>query len=359
MAEPRQVASRHAVCFGSWTSEQGVLAPTTDAEEWAVTKPRERIPGKCYAVTRRTHDGLFRLRPDEVVNNAIGYVVAVGCERYGVRCLAFCAMSNHYHGCFFDPDGRMADWECFVNGTLACVFNALHERSGYCWSAQEGNAIEVSGAALIEQIAYGLANPTKAGLVYSPAAWPGVSTDPRDLGRARGRTSRRPDVYFDPEGPFPEEARLLHATPEGWEPEEFRRQVIAELEAQLGRHRAEVKASGRGWLGAPAVLARSPLSAPARPLPAKVGRAAEVRPRLMGGTEEETRAMILRRVAFLERYALALAAWRDGVRAMLFPEGTWRVWRSFGARRGPPGTLGERCAFGPAGFGAEFTFAPS
>jgi len=49
-----------------------------------------------------------------------------------------------------------------------------------------------------------------------------------------------------------------------------------------------------------------------------------------------------REEGFLERYAGALASWRAGLHDVLFPEGTWRLWRHFGARRGAPGTVGDR-----------------
>ena len=76
--------------------------------------------------------------------------------------------------------------------------------------------------------------------------------------------------------------------------------------------------------------------------------AATPRPRLIGATPSGTKAMIARYMAFLERYAAALAEVRDGVVDVLFPEGTWRLWRSFGARRGEPGTPGERWVRPPA-----------
>ena len=212
---------------------------------------------------------------------------------------------------------------------------------------------------MIEKTASALANPTKAGLVYAPAAWPGVITDLDDLGRERGPTYRRPEVCFAVDGPLPDEARLVSYTPEGWETDAFRAQVEAELEDKLAEHRATIKASGRGWVGAPAVLARSPLSSPGHTFAVNAGRAAQVRPRLFGGTKEETKAMIMRRKSFLERYAIALGAWRDGIHEALFPEGTCRLWRCFGARRGAPGTPGERCHFGPTWLRGPDALAPS
>ena len=120
-----------------------------------------------------------------------------------------------------------------------------------------------------------------------------------------------------------------------------------ELERQLAVSREALKAAGRAYLTGAGVMATSPFDRPAHTLPVNAGRAAAPRVRLLGNTAAETRAMIARYKSFLERYAKALATWREGLRDALFPEGTWRLWRSFGARRGEPDTPGERCARRP------------
>lgn len=306
-----------------------------------MTRPREVHPRSLWFVTRRTHRGEFRLRPDDAVTNAIGYIVALACVMYGVEIVTFCAMSNHYHATLYDPLGRIADWECFVNSRLAAYLNARHERGSHVFDASEGNAIEVQGDAFISKCAYTLANPTKAGLVYSPEAWPGLVVGLRDLRSGRPRVFRRPTEYFDPAGALPEEIALIAKAPPGWEPEAFYARLARELEAALEVHRAALVANAGAWLTAEAVRRSSPFTMPTDDLRSRAGRSAAPRPRLVGSTPEGTRWLLARRAAFLERYAVALAGWREGKFDVVFPEGTFRLWRSFGARRGPAESEGE------------------
>jgi len=307
-----------------------------------MSRARARYRGALYFVTRRTHEGVFRLRPDEAVTNAIGYIVAVACWRYGVELVAFCAMSNHYHATLYDPEGRVAEWECYVNSRLAMYLNARHGRSSYVFDGSEGHAIALLGPVFIAKSAYTLANPTKAGLVYGPEGWPGLLIGLRDLRSGRPRAFRRPESYFDAMGDLPETVELTAKVPPGWEQGAFCDALERELGRSLEGHRAARAVQGQGWLGAEAVRRTSPFARPnAEPGRDAVG-AERRRPLLAGSSPEETRAMLARYRDFLGRYRAALASWREGKFEVVFPEGTWRLWRAYGALRGEPGVPGER-----------------
>ena len=60
--------------------------------------------------------------------------------------------------------------------------------------------------AVIEKMAYVLANPVKAGLVQRAAHWPGVTVLPQELGRRTWKV-QRPDFYFDART-WPDEVEL-------------------------------------------------------------------------------------------------------------------------------------------------------
>src|SRR5690606_14798724 len=67
--------------------------------------------------------------------------------------------------------------------------------------------------AIVEKIAYVMANPVAAGLVRRAALWPGVTTLPEQLGKASW-TAQRPDFYFNAENPvWPAQATLQLAPP--------------------------------------------------------------------------------------------------------------------------------------------------
>mgnify|MGYP003343059128 CR=1 FL=1 len=53
---------------------------------------------------------------------------------------------------------------------------------------------------VVDKVAYVIANPTAAGLVATPAEWPGLITLPESLGRD-ARVVQRPDYFFRREGP--------------------------------------------------------------------------------------------------------------------------------------------------------------
>ena len=218
-----------------------------------MTMARERKAGSCYFISRRTHEGVYRLRPDPAVTNAVGYIVALACVLYGVEIVSFCAMSNHYHATVHDRFGRLADWETFVNGQLARYLNTIHERDSHVWSASEGNAIEIAtpGHKFIEKTAYTLANPTKAGLVYAPTAWPGLYIGVEALRRRQRLVFTRPEDYFDAAGRLPAEVELTPLAPPGWEHDEF----CDEVEVELAHRDPSAKP---GCIGVPSLRDSSP-----------------------------------------------------------------------------------------------------
>jgi hypothetical protein len=67
-----------------------------------------------------------------------------------------------------------------------------HERTSVVWLLTE--------RAVIEKLAYVMANPVKAGLVQYARDWPGVTVLPHELGRRTFRIER-PAVFFDPNNP--------------------------------------------------------------------------------------------------------------------------------------------------------------
>ena len=62
-----------------------------------MTAPRSIVPGHTYLLTRRCSERRFFLRPDERTTGIFLYCLAEAAERFGIRVLAWMAMSNHYH----------------------------------------------------------------------------------------------------------------------------------------------------------------------------------------------------------------------------------------------------------------------
>lgn len=64
-----------------------------------------------------------------------------------------------------------------------------------------------------------------------------------------------------------------------------------------------------------------------------MGEAATARPRFLGSTAESTRALIAGHKRFVQRYAESLERLRGGDREVIFPAGTYKLYRYYGVKR--------------------------
>lgn len=181
----------------------------------------------------------------------------------------------------------------------------------------------LTGTAVVEKIAYVLANPVSAGLVRRAREWPGAKVLASEIGEGEIRASR-PDVYLDPKNPaWPEQA----STPISLPPcvgedqaESFRRQVAEEIERLEEHARAEMQREGRGFLGAERAQQVSPDS-----------RATSLEPMFERnptfaagrGQADARRSAAAALRTFRSSYRMALERWRAGLRSVVYPVGTW------------------------------------
>jgi putative transposase len=179
--------------------------------------------------------------------------------------------------------------------------------------------------AVVQKIAYVLANPVTAGLVRHADEWPGAKVRVDDLGSGVLR-ARRPDVYFDATNPeWPEEAEFPVTLPPGIEEgdaEAFRREVAAEVTAEEVRTSTEMQRRGVPFLGASRALGVSPHE---RAISFEELR--KRNPTFAVGRRNEGEGVWQRAAAgvraFRAAYRNALEQWCAGVRSVVFPAGTW------------------------------------
>src|SRR3954463_8911379 len=139
--------------------------------------PRAVVPGRTYMVTRRCSERRFFLRPDPETNNAFIYCLAVAAQKYGVRVIFTCAMSNHHHTGIVDVAGTLPDFLAHFHKLLAKHQNALRGRWEAMWASEQTSAVElVESEDVFEKMVYALANPVAAHLVEKAHHWPGVSS---------------------------------------------------------------------------------------------------------------------------------------------------------------------------------------
>jgi REP element-mobilizing transposase RayT len=289
-----------------------------------MSQPREIAPGATYLITRRVLRRHLLLRPDAAINRLLVYTLAISARRYGIEVHALCAMSTHLHLVVTDVQGVLPRFLQFFHRVVALGTKVLRKWEGPVWDHEATSVVRLlTHTAVVEKIAYVLANPVAAGLVRHANEWPGAKVNVGELGRGVLHATR-PSVYLDPENPqWSKEATLpltLPPTIEQKSAEGFRLAVAAELERQEAQAHAEVKRQGLRFLGAERASKVSPYER-ATSFEALRGR----NPTFAVGREQggawRSAATAVR--AFRTSYRAALERWCAGVRNTLFPTGTW------------------------------------
>jgi len=303
-----------------------------------VTVPRQVLPGKLVCITRRCSERRFFLRPDRRLNELVAYLLAVGCEKFGLELLGVVVMSNHYHLAVHDRHGRHPAFTQWFNALLARAGNHLRRRTDAFWAVEQVNVAELADPeAVLDNLAYLAANPVEALAVRHGRDWPGLRTDPGDHLAARPRIVRRPKGFFRDESELPERATLrlvrppthAHLTTEA-----FAEELASRVDRLEAAHRRKAEEERAPFLG-PGGVRRQPChQRPVRAEPHGAGRV--LRPQVIAQCKQARCGVLARIFTFRAAYAEALAAFAAGARDAIFPYGTWLHPRLHGARCHPP-----------------------
>ena len=287
-----------------------------------MTLPRRVVPGMIQLVTRRVTGRTHLLRPDPKLIQLCQYLLAVYCERYGVLLHAVVLMSNHMHLVVTDSGGCIPDFLRDFHRALALGVKALRHWDGALWDNLPTSRVQLcTPQAVIEKLAYIMANPVNAGLVHRAEQWPGFITLPHQLG-VQSWTAQRPDFFFDPENPrWPNTATLRLAPPPiSWDIANIRHRVAQELEHLQSLAHRKLGDKGSRVLGRRAVLQCSPYEQSK-----STERRGGLNPSIAVGRGQQDAflqaAKVLR--SFRHAYRVALEHWRSGYRDVLFPAATW------------------------------------
>ena len=150
-----------------------------------MTQTRLLRPKAVYAISRRCEQRRFLLRPDSVFNELFKWVLAVSSAQFGVEVYVAVCMSTHFHLVVGVEDGRVSEFMHRLDLRLARALQVLRRFvRGVVWAPGQLSIVElVTREAIVEQIAYAIANPVKAGLVHRASGWCGVTAKVEDLGR--------------------------------------------------------------------------------------------------------------------------------------------------------------------------------
>lgn len=288
-----------------------------------MTQPRCVLPGMTVLVTRRSLRRTHLFRPDPELTQLYLYCLGTIAARHSIEVHAAVLMSTHEHLVLTDPLGRLPLFLRELHRLFALGVKVLRGWEGAVWDHERPSVVHLRTAqAVIEKLAYVMANPVAAGLVRYAKDWPGLHTLPAQLGQARF-TAPRPSVYFDEQSAlWPEEATLELTLPsiDGMTQAQVRAAVTLELAEQERAARADVQARGRAFLGVKRVRDASPFARAKSWEPLR-GR----NPTFAVGRHQRDaffEAVAALR-AFRQAYRAALSSWRSGLRSVCFPAGTW------------------------------------
>lgn len=290
-------------------------------------RPRPILPNRTYLITRRTTQQLFLLRPSPEINACIRYCLALAQRRSGLKIHAIIFMSNHYHLVVTDVHGTLPVFTEELNKLIARSLNCHHDRGENFWagSAQTSHVELISSEDVLDKVVYTLANPTEAHLVSHGSQWPGVR-----LFRKGGYLAKKPRFLFrskEAGGALPDTLDLQLTPPPIGVHENAADDVIKSAAgAREKRIRQEAKVLGKRFLGASGVLKQSIYNSPTVRVPRR-----GISPSIACKDKWRRIEALASSSAFRRDHKEARKSFMAGVRDVLFPVGTYRFVRQFGA----------------------------
>jgi len=183
------------------------------------------------------------LRPDDDINNAIAYCLAVTAARCNITVLLATVESNHHHTVIYDRDGTCPQFLENFHKLVARCINARYGRTENVWASVEPCVtVLLDHETVLAKLAYTAANPVQDRLVERAVQWPGLNGY-RHLLANRPLRATRPRFFFKRDGAMPAEATLEFTIP----PELGKREdVIIELRERVEAIERATKASRAG-----------------------------------------------------------------------------------------------------------------
>ncbi|MBX3249133.1 MAG: hypothetical protein KF901_18285 [Myxococcales bacterium] len=302
-----------------------------------MSKPHLVLPGQVISTSRQVLHRHFRLRPDRQMVELFKYLLALYAAKYGIKIHVCCLMSTHYHLVFTDVHGNRGEFfRDFHSMLTKCVLVYRGLRGTYVFDKSQTSQCDCINEAVIEAVAYALANPTAAGITSTPSEWPGNFCHADELATGKTERVKRPDTFRREDGShvrffdlaserWPEEVELrFEPVPMLADAAEYQRLVQVELEGLI---RKKLEEAG----GQPFSRVRQASAAPSTTRPAKTSPSASASPASRPAEARRPRASRpstdLRE--FWALHAEAVANFKKGDE-VVFPPGTYRWAKVFG-----------------------------
>jgi putative transposase len=227
--------------------------------------------------------------------------------------------------------GRIPDFYGWLNEFTARAINHRHRRWGAFWQPNEPTSrVELlDDDTVVHKIAYTAANPVTAHLVSRGDKWEGVR-----IYQPETRAIPRPKAFFRDNGKLPATATLHIAAPKlasSSSDEQTVHRVEAAVFAAEEKVRVEAKRQGKGFVGVRRLRRQTiddtPLSA---------GAHFAMSPRVASRNKWLRIERLQQCKAWLAQYRAAFERWRDSVRDVVFPHGTYAMVRHHGVAVASP-----------------------
>ena len=314
-----------------------------------MTQPRQYLPGATYLLTRRCTQRQFLLRPSAIINQIFLYCLAIAAKNAGVLIHSICVISNHYHIVLKDPDMRIPEFMEYLNKYVAKCVNAVLGRWENLWASEPPSVVRlVDDQDVMDKMVYSLANPVAARLVSRGDHWPGVRLTGQ-MWEDSPILVKRPDVFFRKEGKMPDVAELKLTRPLIFEDRsaselaqdlnqaveqreaELRQEAALEFKQHRGKGRRKGAKKKGYFLGRKKVLAQSPFARPKSRTPRRA-----LRPQVACRNKWGRIEALQRVKEFVQAYRAAYRKWKQGIRDVVFPAGTYQLRVHAGVTCSPP-----------------------
>lgn len=287
--------------------------------------------------TRRTIGGVYRLCPNPVIKQITLFALAYAAQKHNVSVFAHISLSNHQHTAFFDRDGNHPEFRRDLHSLTSRAVNRHRGMTEAMWAPHHKSPVLLYDLeALLDEIAYTIANACLHDLVDKPEDWPGAISLVADLA-GPGMVIRRPDGFFDPHGKVPEEIVLRFEKPPAaanMTDEEYRVEISRRVDEKCRAARRSRQRRGIKVLGRAAILDQSPAGAPmSQPVPGTLN------PIVACSRVAVRIAFLLWLRVFRDRYEQSRRAFERGESDIEFPFATYLYARRYGVNCssvGPP-----------------------
>jgi putative transposase len=222
-----------------------------------------------------------------------------------------------------DTEGNLPEFICEYHRLTALVMKVYRKWEGPFWEPDKPSYVHLqTPEAVVQAIAYVMANPTECWAIKNAADWPGLISNPQDLWKGTW-SATKPTKYLDRESEqWPDRVALCLQMPamlkDGFD--DPLSVIKTEYQERLKSAHQKAKKEGKSFMGLERIKKTSPYQ---RATSWEDLRA--LNPTFaVGRGQHKARELAIQAVkTFREAYRAALDLWRRGDRRAQFPAGTW------------------------------------